>query len=304
MKPMSASEVLKTRNYSQVNIYEVLRSRNDSVVADAEIQKNRDRANSIKRKASGDINENAVKKPNQIRQLSVDCEKLERMDKKLKMLKGICGKLNEDAAKVKLDPALEGIIRIFCEYVDVSCSLHEDLMSSCTVEIPDQQSDTVFAAPENESQSQSQNIVPPTQTAKPQNSYSLAAAKKPTKVTAPAPARTVNHLPKKDPKLQAFEDAVQHAERSTLVFNLDLGNNKTLNERTILTKATLALSAAAAETEGNKGKQPSKASVAALDDIMSVTQNVTLFGKVTKPYENPRNSSDPKKTRINKRRLV
>jgi hypothetical protein len=67
-----------------------------------------------------------------------------------------------------------------------------------------------------------------------------------------------------------------------------------LNEKTILTNATLALSAAAAEVEGNVGQPPSKDAVAALDDVMSVIENVTLFGKSTKAYENKLNPQDPK----------
>jgi hypothetical protein len=73
-----------------------------------------------------------------------------------------------------------------------------------------------------------------------------------------------------------------------------LGSKKVLNEKTILTQSSLALSAAAAEVEGHKGKHPSKEVVATLDDVMSITQNVTLFGKVTKPYENKRNPQDPR----------
>jgi hypothetical protein len=110
------------------------------------------------------------------------------------------------------------------------------------------------------------------------------------RVLAPKPVS--NSL--KDPKLQAFQDAVKHAERSTLIHNLDLGSKKTLNEHTILSKATLALSAAAATVEGNHGKSPSKEAVSALDDVFSVTQNVTLFGRVTRPYENKMNKNDPK----------
>jgi hypothetical protein len=93
--------------------------------------------------------------------------------------------------------------------------------------------------------------------------------------------------------LQAFHDAVKQSEKSTLVFNLNLGNTKTLNATTILKRATLALSDAAAKVEGNPGKPPSKDAVAALDDVMSVTENVTLYGKVTKPYVNWKNDKDP-----------
>jgi hypothetical protein len=110
----------------------------------------------------------------------------------------------------------------------------------------------------------------------------------------PPPPKSQAPKPAKDPKLQAFQDAVKHSERYTLIFNLNLGSKKTLNDKTILSQATLALSAAAAEVEGNNSKYPTKDTVAALDDVMSVTQNVTLFGKVTKPYENKNNTQDPK----------
>jgi hypothetical protein len=98
--------------------------------------------------------------------------------------------------------------------------------------------------------------------------------------------------PTKDPKLQAFQDVVKHAERSTIVFNLNLGSKKTLNEKTILSQSTLALSEAAAKVEDSNSKIPSKDSILALDYVMSVTQNVTLIGKVTKPFENKKNPQD------------
>jgi hypothetical protein len=94
--------------------------------------------------------------------------------------------------------------------------------------------------------------------------------------------------------LQAFQDAVKHSERSTLIFNLNLGSKKTLNEQTILSQASLALSAAAAEVEGSNNKFPNKDTVGVLDDVISVTQNVTLYGKVTKPFVNKKNNNDPK----------
>jgi hypothetical protein len=57
-------------------------------------------------------------------------------------------------------------------------------------------------------------------------SYSRAA-KKPPVSQSQKPAEK----PVKDPKLQAFQDAVRHSERSTLIFNLNLGAKKTLNKR-------------------------------------------------------------------------
>jgi hypothetical protein len=297
MKPISASEVLKTRIQPQNNS-EGLRNRKDSVAKNLEVVNTRERVNSFKRKASSELNEGTGKKPYQGGPPTVDCKKLDFMDKKIKMLRGICGKLNDDAAKLKIDIGLENVIRSFCEFVDVSASLHEDFMSLCKVELPDPDppgNETVF---DISSQDAEPVTVP---AATPTNSYSNIAARKPILQGFVAPSaapvrkgKQAPDKPKRDPKHQAFVDAVKHSERSTLVFNLNLGNRKTLNERTILTKATLALSEAAAEVEGNKGKPPSREAVSALDDVMSVIENVTLFGKVTKPYVNPRNPADPK----------
>jgi hypothetical protein len=205
------------------------------------------------------------------------------MERKLVTMKQISKGLNEEAAKVKLDPILEKIIRSICEFCDVSTSLHEEMVTSCNVNT------------EMPVSSQLQSTQPDADSIPDRDpevfvSYSSAAAKKP--VDRRPLVDSQPRKPQKDPKIQAFQDAVKHSERSTLVFNLDLGSKKILNEKTILSQATLALSAAAAAVEGNAGKVPTNESVAALDDIMSVTQNVILYGKVTKPYENKANPAD------------
>jgi hypothetical protein len=279
MKPMSASEVLKTTSFVHRNRYEVLRPRSDSVGGKS-ITLNRERSNSVKRKASGDINDDNQKKmyctdPPPTREQCFDS-----MTQKINIMKGIRGKISDDAAKVKLDPALESIIKHICEFIDLSVSYHEEVAGNATT-IDSGASDTQNEPRALESSQESEGEVFVT--------YSHAA-KKPPRVLAPAP----KPQQKKDPKLQAFQDAVKHAERSTLIFNLNLGSKKTLNEKTILSNATLALSNAAAEVEGREGRGPSKESISALDDVMSVTQNVVLYGKVTRPFENKKNPQDPK----------
>jgi hypothetical protein len=169
-----------------------------------------------------------------------------------------------------------------CEFVDVSVSYHEELVKNCPVEVDFQSEPTQVPVTGGDSQGADSEVFV---------TYSHVA-KRPHRVAA-APVKPVQKKTK-DPKIQAFQDAVKHAERSTLVFNLDLGTKKTLNEKTILTQATLALSAAAAEVEGRGGRGPTRETVAALDDVMSVTQNVVLYGKVTRPYENKKNPQDPK----------
>jgi hypothetical protein len=244
----------------------------------------RDRSNSVKRKASGDISEVTQKKVNVAPPVHtvISASRLDIMERKVTLLKGIGKKLNEEAAKTKLDPALETIVRCICEFVDVSVSYHEDVVKSVVFDDPIPPVVPQIPAETGSSQDTDNDVFV---------EYSQVARKPPRAVAPPPPAKP---QPKKDPKIQAFQDAVKHAERSTLIFNLNLGSKKILNEKTILSNATLALSAAAAEVEGREGRGPSKESVCALDDVMSVTQNVVLYGKVTRPFENKSNPQDPK----------
>jgi hypothetical protein len=292
MKPMSATEALRnsTPSFFSRNRFDTLRNRTDSGSGSGNVfSQGRERVNSIKRKASVEINSDSGKRANQGTFAAVDKEKLISMDRKLNLLRGLCSKLNEDAPKLKVDIGLENVIRTFCEFVDVGSSMFQDLVNCCRGEKPETTGEG--------------NVLPPAQTAAvpavsadpdqdSQGSYSQVAAKKPVKKKANP--NMVGAVPPRDPKLQAFHDAVKQAEKSTLVFNLDLGRHKTLNEKTILSRATLALSEAAATVEGNKGKPPSKEAISALDDLMSVTENVTLFGRVTKPYVNKFNDKDPR----------
>jgi Reverse transcriptase (RNA-dependent DNA polymerase) len=138
MKPMSASEVLKnsTPSYLSKNKFEVYRSRKDSVAENVGSQSQRERANSVKRKASSELNSDSGKGTNQSSLPTVDPVKLVAMDHKMNTIKGICGKLNEEAANLKVDIGLEKVIRIICEFVDVGSSMFEDLVSVCKVEVP------------------------------------------------------------------------------------------------------------------------------------------------------------------------
>jgi hypothetical protein len=94
-----------------------------------------------------------------------------------------------------------------------------------------------------------------------------------------------------DPKIQKFRDAIHDAERSTLVFNLDMGRVPVLNKETMSKRATLALSAMAAKVcrdagTGN-GTRPSQEAMETIDDVLSVVENMELYGKETRTYKHP-----------------
>ena len=89
--------------------------------------------------------------------------------------------------------------------------------------------------------------------------------------------------PKEMPSVNSrFKEAVKEAERSTLIFNLDMGSFPTINPDKMATLATKALSAMAAKKEGTQGGIPSEKAVAAINDAMSVAKSVSFFGKATK----------------------
>jgi hypothetical protein len=89
-----------------------------------------------------------------------------------------------------------------------------------------------------------------------------------------------------DPKLTMFREAIRDAERSTLVFNLDMGKVPIMNKE----KATLSLTSMAAKKEKRTTSIPSDDAVAAIDDVLSVTTGMQFYGAQTKTYKHP---SDP-----------
>jgi hypothetical protein len=76
------------------------------------------------------------------------------------------------------------------------------------------------------------------------------------------------------PEMTKFKEAVEKAESSTLIFNLDMGRVPILNTETMSTKATLALAAMAAENENITGSVPTEDKIAGIDDILSVVKNI------------------------------
>jgi hypothetical protein len=86
------------------------------------------------------------------------------------------------------------------------------------------------------------------------------------------------------PEEQGFRDAVKSAEKSTLVFNLNMGSVPILNTDTMSKRATLALTSMAAVAEGNAKENPSKDAVATIDDALSVVTGIHFYGNTTKTY--------------------
>jgi hypothetical protein len=84
-----------------------------------------------------------------------------------------------------------------------------------------------------------------------------------------------------------FRSAIRDAEKSTLVFNLDMGKVPLLNKDTISRKATMALTAMAAAKEKSRNSIPSQEAVDAIDDVLGASQDMFFFGNGTSTYRHP-----------------
>jgi hypothetical protein len=84
-----------------------------------------------------------------------------------------------------------------------------------------------------------------------------------------------------------FKEAIREAEKSTLIFNLDMGRVPVMNKETMSKRASLALANMAANKEKKNGPVPSADTVESLDDVLSLVNNMEFYGEQTKTYRHP-----------------
>jgi hypothetical protein len=94
-------------------------------------------------------------------------------------------------------------------------------------------------------------------------------------------------------KKDKFCAEVRDAEKSLLVFQLDLGKVPIMNTATMAKNVTSDVVRKAAKVENSANGRPSDDTIATLDDTLSVATGMDFFGKVTKPYVNKKNEKDP-----------
>jgi hypothetical protein len=94
-------------------------------------------------------------------------------------------------------------------------------------------------------------------------------------------------------RVRKFNEAIRDAERSTLCFNLNMGNKPIMNKATIAEKATLALTTMAAQVEGKNRTVPSQEVIAVIDDVTSLVTNMEFYGSNTKQYKGKEGEKDP-----------
>jgi hypothetical protein len=252
----------------------------------------RQRANSFKRKSEEGRSyaEAAVSNLVQGREQEQNLEstsKLEEMSVEVSKVSSICDKVSSALEPLEIDSKLKEVLLDLNQAVRGLSNMQEQIVKAKIIRASSSTS-------EQNTQSSTREVV---------EMVSLGnVAKKPRQVPVPAPANTQRNtltIPSitprgvramsehDDPERTKFHEAVKAAENSTLIFNLDLGRVPIMNIDTIKTRATLALTSMAAKLEpGNTTSVPCENTVAAIDDVLGVTQNMEFFGRKTKTYSN------------------
>jgi hypothetical protein len=99
------------------------------------------------------------------------------------------------------------------------------------------------------------------------------------------------YRPTEDPKVKKFKDAIRDAEKFTLIFNLNLGKVPMINQDTMSTRVTVALTEMAAAVDESQGNVPSEDTMSAIDDVLSVAKGIKFYGKATKSFKS---NKDPR----------
>jgi hypothetical protein len=215
--------------------------------------------------------------------LSIAC-----MESNISKVSALCNKITMDIQEADLisDPAksiLSDIVDALKSVTAVQCELTSRLSR------PAANDDVVYVSKTNEGKKLSYSTV--TQSEKvikaPLPSHtrrlptgglvplSLDNKGKPTvKTTPPTPSETPE-----EEKKRKFTEAIKDAERSTLCFNLDMGNVPLQNKGTIQERASLALTTMAARKESKNSTYPSSDAIVALDDLTSMVTNMEFYNK-------------------------
>jgi hypothetical protein len=297
MKPPSASDVLRRnapretigQTFAHRNRYEKLREnspapslrvRSDSVV-------------SQKRKVCTEDDSlfqdfNAAK-VSRVDTDNEDDEVIAKLESKMSKVSTMCGKMLTTVQQLDIEDPLRAVIADLIETVRLSNEVQEEVHQRYRRKKVSEEREKSSTGPYGSFWDQADFPVP----APPANSVKYNR-KKPSgglvsmtsdergkpggkQLSQTKPAETED-----EKKLRKFGEAIRDAKRSTLCFNLDMGNVPIMNKHTISEKASLALAKMAAAAENRNFPSPDK--IEALDDITSMVTNMELYGSSTKQY--------------------
>jgi hypothetical protein len=225
----------------------------------------------VKRKHDGSSYAEAVASNTQQYTVSeAQREKMEEISIEISKVSSLCDKIGETAGKYQTERPLLEMLHNINEVIRGLVRVQETLVK--------------------EALCRSQTYMPP---ASPLPSpsiqmVSLGTIPKKQRASAmePEAAAQKEQVP---PEVKRFRDAGRSAENSTLVFNLNMGKVPIMNTETISNKATMAQVQMAAELEENNNTSiPCEDTITAMDDILSVANNISFYGKKTRTYNNPK----------------
>jgi hypothetical protein len=281
MKPKFLFDVLRQTSPRKFNgnRYNVLRDASpaDSIRSSASF---RPRSQSVKRKNSGDfsgqMSYSEIASGNTV-SAQEKVSKIEEINVGIATVQSVCDKVTTDIGSGTFDPAVVTLLTLLNDAIvginnnqKKLLELHSEKNTTACVPIPGNSNDFV-------TQKKPRQELPTT------NYVDLATISQRSRSTLPTP-RAI------DPQVKKFKDSVREAEKSTLVFNLNMGKTPIINQETMSTRVTQAITAKAAELDGMPGKFPKEETIAALDDVLSIVKGMKFYGRATKTYTNARDN--------------
>ena len=216
---------------------------------------------------------------------AVDSSLLEKIQTDIAKVSNMCDKVTHDFSKSGVDGALFIPFNGICEALKLIVNVQQDVLTAITivnakpVSIPPASN---FLKRPRQDLSQSFLLPPNSATG---GAFRPATAAGSSRMTATDKGKKDSEL-QVDPIVKKFREAVKEAEKSTLIFNLNMGKVPIMNKNSMSTKATVALTEMAAAAEGKTSSIPSADAVASIDDVLSMVKGMTFFGKATKSYSN------------------
>jgi hypothetical protein len=183
---------------------------------------------------------------------------MEKVETQLKDAKSIIEQVKKDSEKIPDDSPVAAVVRGLAKWMEVTTSIQENTVSAMLDE----------KAKLAKKVSLIEKAVP----------ASLPSGKEGHRSSG----QRKENEDGEDPRKKKFVQAVREAERSTLIFNTDMGNVSIMNTNTMNRKFSMALKDMAAAVDGNANGEPKADTVTQLDDTLSMVKNMEYFGKATK----------------------
>jgi hypothetical protein len=206
--------------------------------------------------------------------------------------KSLCDAVKADLARVEMQPEVACMLNNLCEAMYLISDVQSDIVaagvqqgtgSSNTGNTHNSNMVSLGAIPKKPRQDLGGQLLPPVLNT---TEWIPARSNKPSKGTGRS-ADPVSAGVTGDPKIEKFRETIKDSERATLCFNLDMGKVPLMNKDTMNRKATLSLAAMAAKLENKTVGVPSKDAIVAIDDLLSVTTGMQIYGATTKTYRAP-----------------